>query len=241
MLDEAGMVAVTDRALSSLLSDLDTPGFLSRLLAGPLSNDKSRSGILTEQSWLVAFSHAEGNDPVRRGRFISESLLCHSLPEVPIGVVPLPPPDDGVTTLRDRLAMHVESPGCRSCHERLEPLGFALEGFDHTGAPRTMEDGRPVDTSGTLVGSGDQDGPVQGGSDLATRLARSNRVKRCFLRNTFRFFLGRNEQPSDACTLARMESAHDASGGSFGSVLESLLTSDAFLYRAEGPFAPFSP
>ena len=41
--------------------------------------------------------------------------------------------------------------------------------------------------------------------------------------------MGRDESPADACTLAAMESSF--AGGSFFAMLETLLTSDTFLYR----------
>jgi hypothetical protein len=43
--------------------------------------------------------------------------------------------------------------------------------------------------------------------------------------------MGRDETMADACTLVRMETAYEESGGSFVAVLKSLATSDAFLYR----------
>jgi hypothetical protein len=44
--------------------------------------------------------------------------------------------------------------------------------------------------------------------------------------------MGRNETPADACTLTAMETSF--AGGSFFAMLETLLTSDAFLYRHDG-------
>ena len=47
------------------------------------------------------------------------------------------------------------------------------------------------------------------------KLADSEHVKRCFVRQTFRYFVGRPENLSDACTLTQMEEAYDSNGGSF--------------------------
>ena len=63
--------------------------------------------------------------------------------------------------------------------------------------------------------------------------ADSNHVKRCFIRQTFRFFAGRDETINDACTLADMEDAYDTSGGSFKEMLVTLYASDSFQLRID--------
>ena len=42
-----------------------------------------------------------------------------------------------VLSVRERLEMHRANPTCNGCHGVLDPLGFALENFDVTGAWRT--------------------------------------------------------------------------------------------------------
>jgi hypothetical protein len=58
-------------------------------------------------------------------------------------------------------------------------------------------------------------GPVDSAIDFSDKLANSNYTKRCFLRQTFRYFMGRPENLTDACALTSMEQAYDSSGGSF--------------------------
>lgn len=57
-------------------------------------------------------------------------------------MVPPPPPDEvppvepdvrGATTLRQRLAKHLESRTCAECHRKIDPPGFGLEAFDELG------------------------------------------------------------------------------------------------------------
>ena len=67
--------------------------------------------------------------------------------------------------------------------------------------------------------------------DMMGYFSRSPRVKRCFVRQTFRYFMGRNETYADACTLQQMERAYDDSNGSLTEMLIALFQSDAFLYR----------
>ena len=67
--------------------------------------------------------------------------------------------------------------------------------------------------------------------ELVEALAGSEHVKRCFVRQTFRFFAGRDETLEDACVLEAMETAYDDSGGSFVSMLEELATHESMTLR----------
>ena len=69
--------------------------------------------------------------------------------------------------------------------------------------------------------------------DLIDRLARSDRVRQSIIRHAFRFYLGRNEMPSDSRTLVDADRAYVENGGSFRAVVVSLLTSDSFMYRKD--------
>ena len=92
---------------------------------------------------------------------------------------------------------------------------------------------KPVDSTGFLRGTGDKslDGPVKDVRDLMTRLGKSDRVRQVFIRNVFRYFMGRNETLADSQTLLKAEKAYLNSGGSFTELMVSILTSDSFIYR----------
>lgn len=92
---------------------------------------------------------------------------------------------------------------------------------------------KPVDSSGFLEGTGDKalDGPVKDVRDLITRLAKSDRVRQVFIRNVFRYFMGRNETFADSQTLIEADRVYLESGGSFQELMVSILTSDSFIYR----------
>ncbi len=92
---------------------------------------------------------------------------------------------------------------------------------------------KPVNPVGYLDGTGDKslDGKVQDVPDLMNRLAKSDRVRQVFVRNVFRYFMGRNETLSDSPTLIRADKAYLESGGSFRELMISILTSDSFIYR----------
>ena len=92
---------------------------------------------------------------------------------------------------------------------------------------------RPVDATGAIAFSGDPavDGDVNDAIEMIHRLAHSDRVRQSFIRHLFRYFMGRNEMLSDSKTLIEAEQAYLESGGSFKSLVVSLLSSDSFIYR----------
>ena len=123
--------------------------------------DETRGGLLGRASILTITSYANRTSPVVRGVWLLDNML---------GTPPSPPPpdvpslptargDDSVPpTMRERLAQHRDSPVCASCHNTIDPLGFALESYDAIGRWRTTDGGGtpfdtgiPIDPSGTLV------------------------------------------------------------------------------------------
>ncbi|MEO1335961.1 MAG: DUF1588 domain-containing protein, partial [Myxococcota bacterium] len=214
--------------------------FLSRLLSstdvvdqeGVVSADLQRPGLLTRGAWLVSYSQNDHTDPIRRGHFIREQLLCQGIPEIPIGVIAQLPDATSDTTMRDRLAMHRSDESCAACHDLMDPLGLPFEQFDHYGDFRTQEAGRPVDTTGEILHARDLAGRVEGPGALVARLAGAEEVERCFVRHLFRYFMGRDETYGDACTLRAAHEAYRTHGGSLKAAVESLMMSDTVLYRA---------
>ena len=192
---------------------------------------EERMGILTHPSWLVSHSDAMDNHAVHRGKWIRERLLGGAVPDVPITVDAMLPDEPG-ETLRHRMRVTREE-YCWKCHQKMDPLGLPFEMYNHIGLYRKIENGEPVDTSGEIIDSGDPelDGPVENAIELIERLSNSQRVKQVFVRHVFRFWMGRNETINDAPVLQAAFKAYEQNDGSMKALLESLLTSDAFLYR----------
>jgi hypothetical protein len=192
---------------------------------------EQRAGILTQPSWLIAHSTNFENHAIERGKWIRERLLGGSLPDVPI-TVEAKLPDDPHKALRDRMQVTRQA-FCWQCHQKMDPLGLTFEMFDHFGQFRSTELGKPVDTTGSVIGSGDArlDGPVLNAIDLMKKLAASERVEQVFVRHAFRYWMGRNETLADAAVLQEAQRDYRGRGGSMRALLHSLLTSDAFLYR----------
>jgi hypothetical protein len=200
-----------------------------------------RSGVLTHPAWLGSFGDNFEDDPsaVHRGKWIRQNLLCGYVPPLSeVKVMAKVGPHAPDKNARARLTEATASDTCQACHHLMNPLGLAFETYNHAGYLRAHDhaaDGgwEPADGTTTLVDMPDPalNGPIQDGVELSQKLADSPYVKRCFVRQVFRYFMGRPENRSDACTLTAMEQAYDGHGGSFTSMLSALLTSDAYRMR----------
>jgi hypothetical protein len=133
------------------------------------------SGILTHGSLLL--SHRV---PSTRGSLLLRKLLCTQLSAPPAGEML---PEQG-STRRERFEAISASAACRGCHAYLDPLGFALEGFDSLAAPQE------VATNGFIqeldgVTNVEFDGP----RELAELLAASEQVSHCTVRHFLEYAL----------------------------------------------------
>jgi hypothetical protein len=122
----------------------------------------TRGGLLGQAGPLTALSASGRTSPTKRGLYVLTRFLGTEAPNPPANVPPLaeqPTVSEG--TLRARLTAHRTSPACASCHNMFDPLGFALENFDATGAWRLTDGGLPIDASGAFVDGTRFNGPAE--------------------------------------------------------------------------------
>jgi mono/diheme cytochrome c family protein len=111
-----------------------------------------RGGLLGQSSVLTVTSYPNRTSVTMRGRWLLANLL---------GAPPPPPPPDipaleeagaqgQPRSLRERMERHRKDPACASCHQRMDPLGFALENFDALGKWRTVSDGVAIDPAASF-------------------------------------------------------------------------------------------
>lgn len=88
---------------------------------------------MTQASVLKVTADGTRTSPVLRGAWILDRI---------VGKPPAPPPPDvpaiepdirGATTIRQQLDKHRNTPACATCHQHIDPPGFALETFDPIG------------------------------------------------------------------------------------------------------------
>ncbi|MCB9669135.1 MAG: DUF1588 domain-containing protein [Alphaproteobacteria bacterium] len=203
-----------------------------------------RAGMLTHPAWLASHGDAfeDGPSMVSRGRWIRENLLCQTVPPLEFVTVEAQLlATDGTKTARERVDESIEPrTECMVCHQYMNSLGRAFETYNHAGFLRADDHGNAPNGATTLTNLPDPalNRTYTDAIDLVEALADSPYVERCFVRQTFRFFAGRDETLEDACVLDAMQTAYTTSGGSFVSMLEALATHDAMLYRHRTEDAP---
>ena len=120
-----------------------------------LPADSPRGGVLTEGTILAATSNPTRTSPVKRGVFILDSILGTPVPPPPPDIPPLEDATKKMTnrapSLRETLAAHRENALCGSCHNRMDPLGLAMENFNAMGMWRQSEFNKPIDSTGRLI------------------------------------------------------------------------------------------
>jgi len=110
-----------------------------------------RGGLLRHGSILAVTSHATRTSPTIRGNWILKNILGTPPPPQPPNVPSLKEKKTSEKlTVRERLAEHRTNPACASCHDLMDPVGFALENFDAVGRWRVFDEEQAIDASGAL-------------------------------------------------------------------------------------------
>jgi mono/diheme cytochrome c family protein len=106
-----------------------------------LKPEDRRGGVLTMGAVLGLTSDGTRHRPVHRGVWVSEALYNKTPPPPPANVDPIEPvpPKSPKVTVRQRLDVHAQNANCASCHQGIDPLGFAFEQYDAIGQWRTHE------------------------------------------------------------------------------------------------------
>jgi hypothetical protein len=196
-------------------------------------NPAQRAGFLTHGSFLALTGSAEGSNPVRRGKAVFTKLLCQSLPPPPPNV-PAPAPASAGGTTRARFVQHDQNACAKSCHQSMDPIGFAFENYDGIGQYRTTDNGQPVDASGSVM----LDGAPQHFNDvieLIGLLAKSSEVRSCFAGEWSRYALSRVDTAADKPSLQATAAAFGSDMATLQDLMTAIATMRSFRYRSLSP------
>ncbi|HEV3191456.1 MAG TPA: DUF1592 domain-containing protein [Polyangiaceae bacterium] len=193
-------------------------------------NPAQRSGVLTLTGTIAVHTFADQSEPVHRGKFVRERLLCQTLPDPPASVMATPPDPMPGIPIRDRFAQHSSGPACQPCPQLMDPIGFGFEHYNGLGVWRDTDQGKPVDASGNIVLSTDANGPFDGIPNLARKLLQSDQVKNCVV-STFVGLTRGAELAADSCTIKNLRRSYDAANGDVRAVLVDLTGLDSFYSR----------
>lgn len=197
-----------------------------------------RVGLLQQGAFLAANSAANISSPVKRGAVFLDRVTClPSPPPTLSGIVIKPPAPDPNSTTRELFAAHVTDPVCKACHVRLDGAGFLFENFGPIGEQRSEEAGKPIDTSGELKSWIDADGPAADSVELSYRLAQSTDIRRCFVRQLYRYAAAANDPFREDTFLSGLE-AEGPMSDRVRDLIPSFVASKSFLLREQPAAVP---
>jgi len=168
--------------------------------------------VLTQAGIMALTAGAGGTSPTRRGKFIREQFMCQPPPPPPANVDQVLPKATPGQTARDIYKAHVANPACAACHSLMDPIGFGFENYDGIGKYRTMDGAAVIDASGEVTASRDLDGKFTGAVALAKKMAGSEQVRDCLVKQVFRFAYGRDDLDTDKASFAEAARGFSASG-----------------------------
>lgn len=192
----------------------------------PSDHPRAGAGLLGHASLLSKKS--DGDAIAQRGNWLRSTFLCQHL-EIPAAVA---------ATLGERLVglTHTEivrernSDGaCRGCHAVIDPIGVGLDAFDATG--RFDPDYKVPDYGITPALPDAPDPEFKSVAELSKKLEALPQVASCLTARTFLFTHGREPDTRDRCAIEQAQRDFEASGYDFRALVESLVSSPAFVLR----------
>lgn len=216
-----------------------------------LRPEDRRGGVMTHASVLKVSANGATTSPVLRGIWVLERMLgVHPSPPPP-GVPGVEPDIRGAETLRELLVKHRDSTSCRSCHQLIDPPGFALEHYDVIGGwrenyrslgddfprpPEELTNGRNVQWR---IGPGvDASGETRDGHEFSDWqdfkrliLDDADRFAGAFTAKLATFASGREMGFSDRREIAAIIDRTRANGHRFRDILDELVASPLFLHK----------
>jgi cytochrome c553 len=209
----------------------------SRMRRVELPPDSPRRGLLGQGSILTVTSAANRTSPVQRGKWVLENVLGAPPPQPPPGVETNIDGDTSkakAVSLRQRMEQHRANAACASCHRIMDPIGFALENFDHAGKWRALDGQTPIDATGVMVDGSRLDGAE---SLRRTLVARPELFAGVAAEKMLTYALGRALRAQDMPAVRAI--THDATPGryTFSSLVLGVVRTPQFQMRTKSPAA----
>ncbi|QDU55241.1 DUF1592 domain-containing protein [Aeoliella mucimassa] len=190
-----------------------------------------RGGVLTMAGVLASTSNPDRTSPVKRGKWVLSELLAEPPPAPPPGITSLEVVAERSKrplSVREQMELHRAEPSCAVCHQKMDPLGLALENYDMVGRWRTEDNTGPINSAGELP-SGDK---IAGVADLRSLLAaQPDAFRRCLAEKLLTYGLGRGLEYYDECTLREICRRALDDGDKMQTLILAVIESPAFQQR----------
>jgi hypothetical protein len=188
----------------------------------------TRRGIMTQASILTLTSNPTRTSPVKRGKWVLETILGTPPPPPVPNAGDLQEGEELKGTLRQRMEQHRANPTCASCHNRMDPIGFGFENFDAIGAWRTKDGTFPIEPGGTLPSGQSFQTPLE---LVAVLKQRDGDFRRCFTEKMLTYALGRGLESGDRIYVADIAKAAAGRGDTVSALIQEIVTSEPFRFR----------
>jgi hypothetical protein len=191
--------------------------------------EKGRGGVMGMAVFLTKNSQPQRTSPVKRGFWVVHKVLGEHIPPPPpdVAVLPAKETETKGKTIRQLLKLHVEDVKCARCHQRFDPIGLSMEGFDAIGRARTKDlAGRPIDNAVTLPDGKE----ARGVPAFADYLAKHRRrdFARTMAQKFLGYALGRSLQLSDQPLLEKMQATLEKEDYKLSALVELVAASPQF-------------
>ncbi len=181
-----------------------------------------RSGVLTHAGVIGSHTRTDRGDPIHRGLWIRERVLCNPVlpPDIPPDdlVAQLPEYPDNATRREEFEIFKDALPACAGCHSAFEPIGLSFEHYDGLGRYREAEFDQVIDAHVELP-----DGArVESAAELGAWVAESPQAQTCFAQNLLTFLVGESAEEQEAWKGAIVEGLVRADLSVFAAVAEAV-------------------
>ena len=197
----------------------------------PLS-DPRRGGVIANAAVMTMTATPTRTQPITRGAWINAVIFNDPPEPPPADVPPLPEADSeelAKLTIRERLAAHRERKDCAGCHNKIDPMGFAMENYGPTGVWRDKyENGREVDVSGVLFNQHEFKTFLEFKQIIVRE---KGRFVRGFIAHLLSYALSRELGPADSPALDEMTTKALSGEDTMRAVLKNIAMSDPFLQK----------
>ena len=195
--------------------------------------DRRYGGVITTGAVMVMTSGPSRSLPITRGSWVS-SVIFNDPPEPPPDNVPDLKADDQTLraeglTVRQKLSQHRSDSQCAGCHQKIDPLGFALENYDLLGRWRDhYRTGLKVDASGKLFGKHEFN-DVVGFKDAV--LAEKDAFAKAFIKHLLSYALGRELTLADRVAVDEIATQSKGEDYRMRTVMKNIVTHPIFTRR----------